>query len=47
MIGTIIELLETAKPTTEAIRIAKGENKLPENFKELSLKIKQVWHKRK
>lgn len=47
MLGTILELLEVASPSTEAIRIAKGENKLPENFKELGQKIKQVWHKRK
>ena len=47
MIGILLELLYDVREESEAIEIAKGKHKLPENWKETKDKLSKIWHKRK
>lgn len=47
MIEVILGLLQTTDSTAPAVLIAKGQNKLPENRKELAAKFKEIWLKKK
>jgi len=47
MIEVLLSLLATTEQDTEAIRIARGKNKLPENRQELLNKFKDIWRSRK
>lgn len=47
MIGILLELIQEVKAEDEALQIAKGKYKLPENWRETKDKLNTIWHKKK
>lgn len=47
MIGILLELIQEVKAEDEALQIAKGKYKLPENWRETKDKLSEIWQQRK